>query len=102
MTTSHVEYPRVISRTEWLSARREFLLKEKEFTRLRDQVSAERRRLPMVKIDKDYVLEGPDGNVPLRHLFTAVASSSSTTSCSTRAGSRAARAARSWWTASAI
>jgi predicted dithiol-disulfide oxidoreductase (DUF899 family) len=69
MPTSHVEYPRVVSRTEWLSARREFLRKEKEFTRLRDQVSAERRRLPMVKIDKDYVFEGPDGNVPLLHLF---------------------------------
>jgi predicted dithiol-disulfide oxidoreductase (DUF899 family) len=69
MPTNHVEYPRVVSRTEWLSARREFLLKEKEFTRLRDRVSAERRRLPMVKIDKGYVFEGPDGNVPLLHLF---------------------------------
>jgi predicted dithiol-disulfide oxidoreductase (DUF899 family) len=45
MPTRHVEYPRVVSRPEWLSARREFLLKEKEFTWLRDRASAERRRL---------------------------------------------------------
>jgi len=69
MTLSHVEYPRVVSRTEWLAARRELLRKEKEFTRLRDQLNAERRRLPMVKIDKDYVFDGSDGNVPLLQLF---------------------------------
>ena len=69
MTTSHVEYPRVVSRAEWLTARKEFLIKEKALTRRRDQLNAERRRLPMVKIEKDYVFEGPDGNVPLRHLF---------------------------------
>ena len=69
MTTSNVEYPRVVSRAEWLAARKEFLIKEKELTRLRDQLNAERRRLPMVKIEKDYVFEGPDGNVHLLHLF---------------------------------
>jgi len=69
MTTSHVEYPRAVSRAEWLAARKDFLIKEKEFTRRRDQLNAERRRLSMIKIDKDYVFEGPDGNVPLLHLF---------------------------------
>jgi predicted dithiol-disulfide oxidoreductase (DUF899 family) len=69
MTTSHVEYPRVVSRTEWLTVRKNFLIKEKEFTRLRDRLNAERRRLPMVKIDKNYVFEGLDGNMPLLHLF---------------------------------
>jgi predicted dithiol-disulfide oxidoreductase (DUF899 family) len=69
MTTSNVEYPRVVSRAEWLAARKECLIKEKELTRLRDQLNAGRRRLPMVKIEKDYVFEGPDGNVHLLHLF---------------------------------
>src|SRR5918996_3920783 len=69
MTTSHVEYPRIVSRTEWLAARKAFLIKEKELTRQRDQLNAERRRLPMVKVEKDYVFEGPDGNVHLPHLF---------------------------------
>lgn len=45
MTTSHVEYPRVTSWTAWLSACMEVLIKEKKFTRLRDQVKAEWRRL---------------------------------------------------------
>ena len=69
MTTSHGAYPRVVSRAEWLAARKEFVIKEKALTRLRDQLNAERRRLPMVKIEKDYIFEGPDGNVPLLHLF---------------------------------
>jgi predicted dithiol-disulfide oxidoreductase (DUF899 family) len=69
MTTSHGAYPRVVSRAEWLAARKAFLIQEKALTRLRDQLNAERRRLPMVKIEKDYIFEGPDGNVPLLHLF---------------------------------
>ena len=50
----------VVSRDEWLRARKDFLAKEKEFTRLRDELSAERRALPWVKVDKDYVFQGPD------------------------------------------
>ncbi|MBI4000615.1 MAG: DUF899 domain-containing protein [Nitrospira defluvii] len=69
MTTNTVEYPRVVPHAEWLAARKQFLLKEKEFTRRRDQLNAERRRLPMVKIEKDYVLEGSDGKVRLLDLF---------------------------------
>jgi predicted dithiol-disulfide oxidoreductase (DUF899 family) len=61
--------PKVVSRDEWVAARKELLAKEKDFTRKRDALSAERRRLPMVEIDKDYVFEGPDGNASLLDLF---------------------------------
>ena len=59
----------VVSRDEWLRARKGLLVKEKEFTRLRDQLSAERRSLPWVKIDKEYVFEGPEGRQHLAELF---------------------------------
>jgi predicted dithiol-disulfide oxidoreductase (DUF899 family) len=58
-----------VSRSEWLAARNELLLKEKEATRARDALSAERRRLPMVKIEKEYVFEGPNGKARLLDLF---------------------------------
>ena len=61
--------PQVVSREEWLAARKELLAKEKELTRQRDALAAERRRLPMVKIDKEYLLEGPDGEASLVDLF---------------------------------
>lgn len=61
--------PNVVSRAEWLAARKEFLLKEKEFTRQRDALSAERRRLPMVRIEKEYVFDGPKGKETLADLF---------------------------------
>ncbi len=60
---------KVVSREEWLAARREHLAKEKEFTRLRDQLSAERRQLPWVKVDKKYVFDGPNGKETLAGLF---------------------------------
>lgn len=58
-----------MSRDEWLVARKELLAKEKEFTKARDSLNAERRRLPMVEIDKDYVLDGPHGKTRLLDLF---------------------------------
>jgi predicted dithiol-disulfide oxidoreductase (DUF899 family) len=61
--------PDVVSRDEWLAARKKLLTKEKELTRTRDALSAERRRLPMVRIDKDYAFEGPDGKASLLDLF---------------------------------
>jgi predicted dithiol-disulfide oxidoreductase (DUF899 family) len=61
--------PQVVSRDEWLVERWELLAKEKEATRARDVLNAERRRLPMVEIDKDYVFEGPDGKASLLDLF---------------------------------
>jgi predicted dithiol-disulfide oxidoreductase (DUF899 family) len=62
--------PDVVSRDEWLAARRELLEKEKRFTRERDALNAERRRLPMVEIDKPYVFHGPAGSeLSLADLF---------------------------------
>ncbi|MGH7540306.1 MAG: DUF899 domain-containing protein, partial [Gemmatimonadota bacterium] len=61
--------PKVVSRDEWIAAREELLKKEKEATRARDALAAERRRLPMVRIDKEYVFEGPQGDATLLDLF---------------------------------
>ncbi|MES2921688.1 MAG: DUF899 domain-containing protein [Verrucomicrobiota bacterium] len=61
--------PRIVSREEWQRERDELLVKEKAATRARDALAAERRRLPMVKIAKDYVFEGPAGQMRLLDLF---------------------------------
>lgn len=61
--------PRVVSREQWLSARKELLAKEKEHTRLHDSVTADRQRLPMVRVEKDYKFEGPNGQVSLTDMF---------------------------------
>lgn len=61
--------PRIASRDEWRAARIELLAQEKELTRQHDALSAERRRLPMVEIEKDYALAGPGGAVHLADLF---------------------------------
>jgi predicted dithiol-disulfide oxidoreductase (DUF899 family) len=58
-----------VSRAEWLSERNQLLAKEKELTRHRDAVSAELRRLPMVKIEKEYMFDGSQGRKTLRDLF---------------------------------
>lgn len=60
---------RVVSRGEWLVARKALLTKEKELTRLRDRLSAERRKLPWVKVEKNYVFDAPDGKKTLAGLF---------------------------------
>jgi predicted dithiol-disulfide oxidoreductase (DUF899 family) len=60
---------RVVSREDWLAARRQLLQKEKEFTRLRDRLSAERRELPWVKVEKEYVFDTLDGKQTLADLF---------------------------------
>ena len=59
----------VVSKSEWVEARKRFLAKEKEFTRMREQLSAERRALPWMRIDKDYTFEGPNGRETLAQLF---------------------------------
>ena len=59
----------VVSEAEWLVARKDLLTREKEFARQRDALSTARRQLPMVKIDKNYVFEGPDGKETLADLF---------------------------------
>jgi predicted dithiol-disulfide oxidoreductase (DUF899 family) len=59
----------IVSREEWLAARRQHLSEEKEFTRLRDRLSAARRELPWVRVEKDYVFDTPDGKATLAELF---------------------------------
>jgi predicted dithiol-disulfide oxidoreductase (DUF899 family) len=61
--------PQVVSESEWEAAVEALRAKEKEATRARDALAAERRRLPMVRIDKDYVFEGPAGKASLRDFF---------------------------------
>jgi len=60
---------KVVSREEWLAARRAFLAKEKEFTRLRDELGRERRALPWVAVEKAYAFDGPRGRQTLADLF---------------------------------
>lgn len=60
---------RVVSRNEWLVARKELLVEEKALTRARDALNTKRRELPMVKIDKQYVFDGPGGEVSLLDIF---------------------------------
>jgi predicted dithiol-disulfide oxidoreductase (DUF899 family) len=60
---------KVVSRDEWIAARKELLIKEKEQTRMRDQLAAERRALPWVKVEKEYVFDAPEGKVTLADLF---------------------------------
>jgi predicted dithiol-disulfide oxidoreductase (DUF899 family) len=59
----------IVERDRWLEARRQLLAAEKEFTRLRDDLSRRRRELPWVRVDKAYRFEGPDGSVSLADLF---------------------------------
>ena len=61
--------PKVASRQEWLQARKRLLAKEKEATRARDALRAERQALPMVEVEKDYAFEGPDGEAGLLDMF---------------------------------
>ncbi|MFJ6573614.1 DUF899 domain-containing protein [Streptomyces sp. NPDC091292] len=61
--------PEVVSRDEWLTARKELLAREKAFDRERDALSARRRELPMVQITEPYVFDGPDGEATLLDLF---------------------------------
>lgn len=68
--TAHgTENRKVVSQKEWVAARKKLLVKEKKFSKLRDQMNRERRKLPWVKIEKHYVFEGPKGKVPFADLF---------------------------------
>ncbi len=59
----------IVSEEAWLEARKAHLAKEKEFTRLRDELTRERQQLPWVKVDKEYIFEGPYGKESLADLF---------------------------------
>src|SRR5438874_9602162 len=66
---TQMNYPRIVSEAEWVIAQKDLLTREKELTRLRDEVSRHRRELPWVKIEKEYVFEGADGKETLSDLF---------------------------------
>jgi predicted dithiol-disulfide oxidoreductase (DUF899 family) len=69
MSNTDVNNHKVVSSNEWLEARKQLLREEKEFTRLRDQLSRQRRELPWVKVEKNYVFDGVDGKKTLAGLF---------------------------------
>jgi len=69
MTIQDLAHPRIATNDEWLAARDTLLAHEKELTKHYDRVSAERRRLPMVKLEKTYTFDGPEGKRSLADLF---------------------------------
>lgn len=69
LTSTGTQNHPVVSPAEWLARREELLQKEKEFTRLRDELSRQRRGLPWVKVEKNYIFEGPQGEENLASLF---------------------------------
>ncbi|QPF84746.1 DUF899 domain-containing protein [Bradyrhizobium genosp. L] len=60
---------KIVSREQWIAARKSLMTREKELTQARDALSRQRRELPWVKVDKDYVFDGPSGRVALADLF---------------------------------
>ncbi|HZC34858.1 MAG TPA: thioredoxin family protein, partial [Chthoniobacterales bacterium] len=69
MASSNMEQAKVVSPEEWLAARKRLLAKEKQLTRQRDALNAERRELPWTKIEKNYLFDGPNGKETLADLF---------------------------------
>src|SRR5215471_19761026 len=69
MSPRTVDNPKVVSRDEWLTARKKLLAKEKQITRERDAIAAERRQLPWVKVEKNYLFDSPTGKKTLAELF---------------------------------
>lgn len=67
--TSKLDVPKVVPHADWVAARVELLKKEKEFTRLRDELSRQRRELPREKVEKAYTFDGPKGKETLADLF---------------------------------
>jgi predicted dithiol-disulfide oxidoreductase (DUF899 family) len=70
MIKTQTGHPNVVSQAEWLAARKDLLAKEKSFSHQRDELSAERRKLPWVKVEKEYVFDTPDGKQSLADLFS--------------------------------
>jgi predicted dithiol-disulfide oxidoreductase (DUF899 family) len=68
-TVTPIQSPRVVSHEQWVAERVAFMAKEKEFTRLRDELSRQRRELPWEKVTKSYLFEGPGGKETLAELF---------------------------------
>jgi predicted dithiol-disulfide oxidoreductase (DUF899 family) len=68
-TFARVEEHKVVPQKEWLAARKRLLVKEKKFSKLRDQLNRERRALPWSKVEKEYVFDSPEGKITLAQLF---------------------------------
>ncbi len=68
-TVRGIDHRKVASQKEWLVARKDLLVKEKKFSKLRDELNLQRRELPWVKVEKEYVFDGPTGKVRLADLF---------------------------------
>jgi len=69
MKTNNSQKQKIVSKENWLAARKAHLSNEKEFTRMRDRLSRERRELPWMKVEKEYAFHGPDGVLELQDLF---------------------------------
>jgi predicted dithiol-disulfide oxidoreductase (DUF899 family) len=69
MIKNQIAHPKIVRQDEWLSARKTLLQHEKEYTQHRDRINAERRRLPMVKLEKEYTFAGSNGSVKLVDLL---------------------------------
>ena len=69
MSTRTVDNPKIVSRDEWLAARKKLLAREKQLTHERDAIAAERRQLPWVKVEKNYVFDSAGGKKTLADLF---------------------------------
>src|ERR1700694_3820428 len=69
MTTNEIPHPPIVSHKQWLSARKTLLAHENDPTKRSDRVNAERRRLPMVKVEKSYLFDAPGGELSLKDLF---------------------------------
>ncbi|HDZ74051.1 MAG TPA: DUF899 domain-containing protein [Aurantimonas coralicida] len=70
MPRNATAYPNIVARAEWLAERRKLLTEEKTLTRARDALNAARRRLPMVRVEKDYEFTGPEGTLSLLDMFS--------------------------------
>ena len=68
-TVRGIENRKVVSQKEWLVARKKLLAKEKKFSKLRDELNLQRRKLPWVKVEKEYVFDGPTGKATFADLF---------------------------------
>ena len=68
-TVRGIENRKVVSQKEWLVVRKKLLVNEKKFSKLRDELNLQRRKLPWVKVEKEYVFDGPMGKVTLADLF---------------------------------
>src|SRR6185503_2933127 len=68
-TGEAIAHPKIVSKEQWLAERKKLLAQEKELTKQGDRLNAERRRLPMVKLEKEYRVDGPKGKQSLKELF---------------------------------